>query len=176
MAVVDSGIIVFLLPTAILPLLAQTALVVFWPHRFIEPLQEDPGPRSDGPADRRVHAGEPASGMRITIRQMMIAVAVLAVYLGVSIEWVRRQRSGHFQSRASLHANLETIVRSSEQQQAQTAADWQKRGRDASSFRQAAARAKARADYHAAMKRKYEDAAARRRFSVEPDPPEPPWP
>ena len=34
----------------------------------------------------------------------------------------------------------------------------------------------ARADYHAAMRRKYEEAVARRWFFVEPDPPEPPWP
>ena len=63
-----------------------------------------------------------------------------------------------------------------ERQQAWMVADWQKRGRDASSYRQAAARAKARADYHAAMKRKYEEAAARHWFSVEADPPQPPWP
>ena len=51
-----------------------------------------------------------------------------------------------------------------------------KSGLDPTSLRQSAARATARADYHAAMKRKYEEAAARRRLSVEPDPPEPPWP
>jgi hypothetical protein len=39
-----------------------------------------------------------------------------------------------------------------------------------------AARTAAKADYHAAMKRKYEQAASGGPFWVEPDPPGPPWP
>ena len=46
--------------------------------------------------------------------------------------------------------------------------------RFAASDRQEAAKAAARADFHAALRRKYEQAAAERWFTVEPDPPEPP--
>ena len=114
--------------------------------------------------------------VRITVRQMMIVVALLAIYLGLSVRWTRHKRSDHFRQMASLHANLEPLIRSERRRQAQMAADWKRRGLDASPYRRAAARAAARADYHVVMKRKYEQAAAEGRFSVEPDSPEPPWP
>ena len=43
-------------------------------------------------------------------------------------------------------------------------------------YRQEAAKAAARADFHSALRRKYEQAAAERWFTVEPDPPQSAWP
>jgi hypothetical protein len=114
--------------------------------------------------------------VRITVRQMMIVVALLAIYLGCSVRWTRHRRTDHFRQTASLHAKLEPLIRDEERRQSGMAAGRKRKGLDASPYRRAAARAAARADYHVATKRKYERAAAEGRFSVEPDPPEPPWP
>jgi hypothetical protein len=87
--------------------------------------------------------------VKIPIWQMMVAVALLALFLGAAMAWTRYQRSEYFRLQARLHADIEAVVR------------------------QYAPNQHARADYHAALKRKYEQAAAQGRFSVEPDPPEP---
>ena len=108
-AVLDSGIVFFLLPAAILPLLPQMALLAFWRHLI--DLRKIPGPDLTEQQIAEFLKANPLR-VRITIRQMMIAVAVVAVYLGVSIESARSQRSDYFQSKARLHADLETIVRS----------------------------------------------------------------
>ena len=42
--------------------------------------------------------------VRISIRQVMIVVAIAAIYLGLATQWARFQRRDFFQSRASLHA------------------------------------------------------------------------
>lgn len=112
---------------------------------------------------------------RATIRQLMIAVAIVALFIWIGIEGTRRERSSLFQSRAYLHSRLEEIAREDEQHYHRMAAISGDTEPDASSYRKKAAKAAARADYHAAMKRKYEEAIARGAFSVEPDPPEPPW-
>jgi hypothetical protein len=43
-------------------------------------------------------------------------------------------------------------------------------------LRELVAKTRARADYHAAMRRKHEQAASQGRFYVEADPPAPVWP
>ena len=87
---------------------------------------------------------------RISIRQVMIAVAVLAIACWASLQWSRSVRADSFRSRARHHADLEALFRGFDRRRA------------------------ARADYHAAMRRKYEKAAASGVFSVDPDPPMPP--
>ena len=84
--------------------------------------------------------------VRITIRQLMIAVAISALSW-ISLEVFRSTRASQFKLVARVHADLEDIYR----------------GHDAT-----------KADYHAAMRRKYEQAAASRSFSVAPDPRAPP--
>ncbi len=113
---------------------------------------------------------------RITIRRLMFAVAVVAIVQGIAVTLSRYERRHSVQSRADLHARLEAVYRDTQQAQERTAAEFNQRGLNATSMRQTAARSAARAEYHAALKRKYEQAAAGRRRSVEPDPPEPPWP
>ncbi len=81
--------------------------------------------------------------VRITIRRLMIAVAISALCTWVTLEVFRSARASQFRSEANFHAYLEHTFR----------------GLDA-----------AKADYHAAMKRKYAQAAASRSFSVAPDP------
>jgi hypothetical protein len=53
------------------------------------------------------------------------------------------------------------------------AADLEKAGLKGSGLRQSMVKEVGRADYHAAMKRKYGQAAARGAIFIEPDPPEP---
>jgi hypothetical protein len=81
--------------------------------------------------------------VRISIRQLMIVVAISALGFWISLEVFRSGRASEFKSQASLHADLEEVFR---EQNA------------------------AKADYHAAMKRKYAQAVAKRLLSVEPDP------
>jgi hypothetical protein len=85
--------------------------------------------------------------VRITIRQLMIAVAISAIGFCISLEVFRNSRTSEFRSAANLHAALEKIFR----------------GTNA-----------AKADYHATLRRKYEHAVASRSFSVDPDPSAPP--
>ena len=130
--------------------------------------------------------------MRISIRQMMIVVAIAAIYLGAAVQWARFQRRDFFRSRASLHANLEESARASQQRYLGSLANLEKAGagvdmesmgetgrlylQSVAGYRQEAAKAAARADFHAALRRKYEQAAAERWFTVEPDPPQSAWP
>jgi hypothetical protein len=129
------------------------------------------------PADRRVMLPEvPPLRLRITIRGMMVAMAVLAVVLGGTIQCARFTRREFFQREANRQVQLEAQFRGFEQEWVQRAADEPKTGKGTGFARRFAAKTAAKADYHAAMKRKYEEAAARGAFSVEPDPPAPPWP
>jgi hypothetical protein len=163
----------FMIPSVFLPFLLQIAFMVICRDRFLY-LQEipalDPGTRQV--ALPRV---QPV-GIRVTIRGMMIAIAILAILLGVWIEWGRHTRRDFFSNRASRDAVWETTFRQLEKVWSRMADQTQKAGLNAGPARQAAAKAAKKADYHAAMKRKYEAAASRRWFFVEPDPPEPPWP
>ncbi len=68
------------------------------------------------------------------------------------------------------------IFQDDERRRIELAVNCEKRGMDASLFRQAGAKAVAMVKYHGAMRDKYEEAASRRAFSVEPDPPAPRWP
>ena len=106
----------------------------------------------------------------------MIAVAILAIVLGVATGLVRRQTATDFLARASQHSIPEEAARAREYSATQSAILMERRSSDARADWQAAAQAKANAEYHAAMKRKYETAASGHWFFVEPDPPEPPGP
>jgi hypothetical protein len=106
----------------------------------------------------------------------MIAVAIVALLLGAGVEWMRFTRRGFFEAKASYHSQFEDQFRGFERDFIRMAGGSQATNPNANPFQQSAARAAAVADYHAAMRRKYEEAAARRAFSVEPDPPAPPWP
>ncbi|MHB1558983.1 MAG: hypothetical protein ACYC61_16150 [Isosphaeraceae bacterium] len=99
---------------------------------------------------------------RLTLRAMMIAVAVLAVLLGLGVRQWRSALNGFYRSEAYRHHSYEESDRE--------AAEFHR----ASNNPATAAMFAARADYHAAMVRKYREAAARGLTSVEPDPPPPP--
>lgn len=76
---------------------------------------------------------------------------------------------------AKVHDDIEQIARKAEREFLGLAAGLEKGGLNGNGERQIAAKWCAQADYHA-MKRKYEQAAARAAFFVEPDPPAPPTP
>lgn len=115
------------------------------------------------PADGQALNPEPASRRgRFTLRAMMIAVAVLAVLLGLGVRQWRSTRDGYYWAEAHRHRLHEASDRK--------AAEFHR----ASSNPATSAMFAARAEYHAAMARKYEDAAARGLTTVEPDPPPPP--
>ncbi len=99
---------------------------------------------------------------RLTLRSMMIAVAVLAVLLGLGVRQWRSARNAYYREEVYRHHNYELSDRE--------AAEFHR----ASNNPATAAMFAARADYHAAMARKYEDAWARGLTTVEPDPPPPP--
>jgi hypothetical protein len=94
-----------------------------------------------------------AQPFRLTVGQMMVGVAILALALWVATSWTRYERSHYFHHRAVLHAILGRIGDTPNPSAKQTA--W--------------------TAYHAAMRRKYEQAAAEGRFFVAPDP-QPAWP
>lgn len=114
------------------------------------------------PANGQALTPETASRRgRLTLRAMMIAVAVLAVLLGLGVRQWRRARDGYYRHEARMHRIDEESDRN--------AAEFHK----GSSNPATAAMFAARAEYHAAMARKYEDALARGLTTVEPDPPPP---
>jgi hypothetical protein len=113
---------------------------------------------------------------RFSVRVTMVVVAILAVVLAVGVQQSKSQRQFHFRNRAKMHAEIERLVRTSQDESSQLAASLEKSGFDATAERQAAGKAAAKADYHAAMRQKYEHAASLGWFTVEPDPPAPRWP
>jgi hypothetical protein len=163
----------FMAPMVMLPFLLQLAFMAIWRDQYLY-IEEI---RDLGPSIRRV-AFPPARPLRlrITVRGMMIAVAILAILLGAMIEWGRHTRRGYFQQRASLHAHSEAVFRDLAQKHLRSAVELEKSSpnADAGPIHRLAAMAASKADHHAAMRRKYDEAAARRALSVEPDPPEPP--
>jgi hypothetical protein len=169
----NSWFTLFTAPMMLLPFLLFLACLAVWREDFLY-IEEI---RDLGPTLGRV-AFPPAQPprVRITVRGMMIAVAILAILFGATIEWGRYTRRGSFRRRASLHAQSEALYRDLAQKELRLATELEKSSpnADASFIHGWAARAAAKADYHAAMKRKYGEAAARRAFSLEPDPPEPP--
>ncbi|HKI20232.1 MAG TPA: hypothetical protein VKA15_20245 [Isosphaeraceae bacterium] len=182
-----------IVPIAILPSVFGLARLAFWWDRTLcfqetrsQFLPDDQTPELPLKQPRCV---------RITIRGMMIAVAVVAVVLWAGIGWVQQGRRSHLRRQAELHASVEAIWRREEQAQNRQLADLLERrkqiaglvrdaasnalldlDRIAASARDSAAKHSARADYHDAMRRKYEHAIAERSFSVEPDPPPPRFP
>ena len=163
----------FMIPVAVLPgLLLLTLMIVRRDHILF--LEEISHPEGTGPL--AFPPGSQPPRVPITIRDLMVAVAVLAILLAAGIEWTRFTRRDFFLKRANSHSQGEAQFRDFEEVFARMAADSERLGLDAAPTRRSEARSAARADYHTAMKRKYEDAAARRRIAIEPDPPEPPWP
>jgi Tfp pilus assembly protein PilE len=163
----------FLLPMMVLPSLLLLAAMAIWRDRilYLEPIAS---PDHIGPwvAPSR---SRPLP-VRFTIRGLMIAVAILAILLGAGVEWFRFTRRAYFRNWATYHGQLEDDYRRLEQLFHRAAAGWDNTNPNAATNRQAEASAAAVAGYHAAMRRKYEEAAARRAFAVEPDPPAPPRP
>jgi hypothetical protein len=144
-----------------LPLLTQLVFTVVWRDHFFA---LEKVPTLDPGARRVVLPKVQPQRVRITIRAMMIAVAVLALFLGAGLEWARYARQDYFRAKTSQHAHFESICR-----QAERDLTLMSGGREVG-------KSAARANFHAAMRRKYEAAAARDVFLVEPDPPAPPWP
>lgn len=165
----------FMVAVAVWPILLYFALLVIWRDRllYIEEV------RDLGPTTRRVALpDEPSLRVRITIRGMMVAVALVAILFWATMEWGRYTRQEFFRQRATYHGILQDQFRKSEQEFRRKARSSESSGLKASAnfVRQYATKAAAKADYHAAMKRKYEEVIDRRQLFVEPDPPEPPWP
>jgi len=113
---------------------------------------------------------------RLTVRRTMIIVAILAILFAAGIQLTRYQRQSYFGIRAEVHSELEDLVRADQLRRAEAAALLEKSGYIATAERQAEAKSAANADYHAAMRRKYEQALARGWFTVDTDPPRPVWP
>ena len=90
---------------------------------------------------------------RITIRHVMIAVALLALAFGASLELFRSTRALSFRSRASFHADQEAMFRKFEQGWVEADLEMEKKGYGRGHFTKEAAEEAALADYHAAMKR-----------------------
>ncbi len=177
-------------PALTLPIVLLILFLFSWRTHHLD-LQPIPDPDlSDAKIAEYQRAHRPR--VTLTIRQMMILVAVVAMYLGVSVEWARSQQRSTFRYEASSHATREDWARRDQQralrvlhnlERAISGMDLERMGETGVTYgqalderRQALPRAAANADYHAAMKRKYEEAAARGWLTVEPDPPEPPWP
>jgi hypothetical protein len=150
------------------------ALFILWRHQTLHLEVVPVIAQARRPVAEVRQAGTPY--LWFTVRELMGVVAILAVYVGAAIELTRFEQSSGFRGQAAFHARLEALYRKSGQDAMRDVARWQKIGVDTSPLRSQAAGAAAVADYHATMRRKYEEAAARRAFSVEPDPPVPPLP
>jgi hypothetical protein len=155
-------------------MLFQLFVLVFYRNRGLD-LQEIPGPELTHPQIAEFLRSQPLR-LRITIRHSMIAVAILAVLIAATIQWLRHERSNDFRRDAERHADLEALSRKFEHDRLRIAGDLETSSALAARLREDAGKAAAKAAYHDALKRKYEQAAAQGIFNVEPDPPEPPWP
>jgi hypothetical protein len=163
----------FLGPMIWLPFWLTFASMIVWRDRILC-LEAIPSPDPIGgsavpPESRPLR-------IRITIRDLMIAVAIVAFLFWAGVEWTRFTRSDVFQKRASYHLQFENQFRGFERDLLRMAGGMPATSPNANPFRQSAAKAAAVAEYHAAMRRKYEEAAARQVFAVEPDPPAPRYP
>ena len=114
--------------------------------------------------------------VQFSVRGIMIAVAIVAVVLWLGMGHFRSLKQAQHQRTAQMHSEIEAIWRENEQRQNQLIEVMKRANGDSRFFRGSAARSAATADYHQAMRRKYERAAALGLLSVEPDPPEPPRP
>jgi hypothetical protein len=117
--------------------------------------------------------------VRFTIGRAMAAVAVLALIMGgARIAWLRDR----YRKAAAYYAAMENLQRTIQRSTVESAAAEEElllafdQKVSADDKQQAAAEAKAMQpliDYYAALKRKYERAAARPWLPVDPDPPPP---
>ena len=106
--------------------------------------------------------------LRITTRDLMIAVAILALLFAGAIGWIRHQRSIN-------SGDTRRCMTKSRRSRAMPSADFsdsertrKSEARMGAAQRQYVAKWRTQADYHAAMKRKYEQAAALARSSLNP--------
>jgi hypothetical protein len=166
--------IAIMIPAGILTFLVPLAFPLLWPNQFLVVLEISGPDRTEQQIAELLRAHP--FRVRITIRHMMIAVALLALAFWASLEVYRFTRASSFRSQARLHADEEAMFRKFEQGWINSDFEMKKRGFGRGHFSKEAAKAAAVADYHAALRRKYEQAAARGAFSVEPDPQPPPWP
>ncbi len=153
----------FLLPFAILSYAVAAAVMA---ATRLGSLRLETMPAVDSASRQVALPVTPHWRIKITVRGLMIAVAMLAVLLGFGVHRWRTTRGDLFRRLALRHARWETGHREF--------VDHLKARLDAETVNSLAGMFAARADYHAAMRRKYEEAAARGAMSVEPDPPEPP--
>jgi hypothetical protein len=165
---------IFLLSNVSLPIVAllfQIIVPVALRNQAIE-LIELPRGRSTELALSDIPRPQPFH-VRITTGHLMIAVAILAVVIGMSASFTRYERSKYFRMKAGTHANEEATIRESEREYLGLAVDFEKAGIKNGPLHEMVAKIGALADYHAAMRRKYEQAASQGRFYVEADPPSP---
>jgi hypothetical protein len=160
-----------------LPLLVLVWLTVFAPFLVMRKsalaLVQAPGPDL---TDHEIADLLRAQPLRFTVRGLMIILAIQAVVLAIGIQLTRNRRESNFREMANMHAELELPARAMQRRFADDAHNLEKQGIKATKYRQSEARSAARADYHAALRRKYEQALARGWFTVEDDPPPPAWP
>jgi hypothetical protein len=166
--------IALLIPSAVL---AVTPVFVFiallWNHALI--LVEIPEPDVTEDRAAEILRTRPFR-MRISIRQMMLAVAVVALVFWASLELSRFASASSFRRQAAFYAGQDTMFREFERRWVKSGLDMERQGFARGHFKNDAAKTRAVADYYAAMRRKYEQAAASRVLRVEPAPPPPPWP
>jgi hypothetical protein len=163
-----------LIPTVFIAVIPLFALILLmWNHALV--LVEIPNPDFTEDQAAELLRARPCR-MRVSIRQMMIAVAVLALTFWASVELSRFTRASSFRRQAAFYADMETMFREFERNRVKSDLDMEKQGFGRGHFKNEVARTKAMADYYAALRRKYEQAAASRVLRIEPDPPPPPWP
>lgn len=115
----------------------------------------------------------PPVRLHFSLRGIMIAVAIVAVLLWLGVGGFRTFRQAQYRNNANMHAANEAVWRLNERRQNEIVHSLERMNLDSRSIRKSAVRSAARADYHEAMRRKYERAAALGLLSVDPDPPEP---
>lgn len=128
-------------------------------------------------ADLKLFAPRPARvRIRLTVRGIMIAIAVLAVVFWLGLSGCQLVMQAVFTGKAQYHSAAEARWRANEEDSVRHAEKLERQHVSASLDRAFAAKHGARADYHRTMRLQYERAAALGSLSVEPDPPAPPFP
>lgn len=117
-------------------------------------------------------------GFRLSIRGSMVLVAVVALFLWLGVGRFRAFRTEEHWSKARMHTEAEKNWRKEEQahREMQMVERVKKSPQAVGIHQSSAAKAAASADYHRAMRQKYERAASLGILTVDPDPPEPPAP
>jgi hypothetical protein len=120
-----------------------------------------------------------ATHMRFTIKRIMLAVAALALIMGgLRVVWLRdryQKTAAYYAMMENLHRDFVRFVEESERAEEQLALAFGEKAARADKEQQAAEarRIQRQADYYAALRRKYEQAARRPWNLVDPDPPPP---